>query len=166
MVRSILAQLLRKCDGIPAAVAALFSSCESGRQQPPLSAYVDVLRRIIIEIPRVFLVLDALDECDSRKVLLEVITTISDWEANNLHILLTSRKERDIQDIVEQIVRSENMVPLQSDQVDPDIRAYIVERLSKDKSLEKWHRSNEVEEEIESVLMKKAKGMYVLLCDC
>jgi hypothetical protein len=166
MVRSILAQLLRKCDRIPAAVAALFSSCESGRQQPPLSAYVDVLRRIIIEIPRVFLVLDALDECDSRKVLLEVITTISDWEANNLHILLTSRKERDIQDIVEQIVRSENIVPLQSDQVDPDIRAYIVERLSKDKSLEKWHRSNEVEEEIESVLMKKAQGMYVLLCDC
>ena len=165
MLRSILAQLLRKCAEIPVAVAALFSSCKSGLQQPPLSACVDVLRRVIIEIPRVFLVLDALDECNSRKELLEVITSISDWKANNLHVLLTSRKERDIQDTIVQIVNSENMVHLQSDQVDPDIRAYAVERLSKDKSLEKWRKSNEVQEEIESVLMKKAQGMYVLLCE-
>jgi Heterokaryon incompatibility protein (HET)/NACHT domain len=165
MVRSILAQLLRKYAEIPEAVAALFSSCDSGRQEPPLSACVDVLRRLIIEMPRVFFVLDALDECDSRKELLEAITSISDWEANNLHVLLTSRKERDIQDTIVQIVKSENIVPLQSDQVDPDIRAYIIERLSKDKSLEKWQKNNKVDMEIESVLMEKAQGIYVLLYD-
>ena len=163
MLQSILVQLVQKCAEIPVAVAALFSSFENGRRKPPLSACVDVLRRMIVEIPRIFLVLDALDECDNRKELLEVISSISDWKANNLHVLLTSRKERDIQDTVVQIVNSENMVHLQSDQVDPDIRVYIAERLSKDKSLEKWQKNNELSDEIQSVLMKKAQGMYVLL---
>ena len=162
MVRSIMAQLLRQCDDISDTVADLFLSCEKGNRQPPLKAYLEVLRLTISQIPRVFLVLDALDECDERKELLESIATISGWGLDDLHVLLTSRRERDIEVNVEQVVSSENVISLQSDRVDPDIRAYIVERLSEDRSLEKWARSKEVKAEIEGVLMRKAHGMYVL----
>jgi KaiC/GvpD/RAD55 family RecA-like ATPase len=163
MVRSILAQLLHKCTKVPAALAAFSPS--RGEQNPPLSICVDAIRQIVAQMPRVFLVLDALDECDSREELLEVIMSMSDWEAQTFHVLLTSRKERDIEDAVVQIIHSENMVPLRSQNVDPDVRAYIRKRLSKDRSLEKWRKDAKVQEEIERVLMRKVQGMYVFPCN-
>lgn len=160
MVRSILAQLLQSHAENSVAVAALFSSCNGGKRTPSLDACVDVFRQMINEIPRVFVVLDALDECESRKELLEILSSMSEWRAHNLHILLTSRKVRDIEDSLVQIIDNEYMICLRSELVDPDIRAYIRERLSRDKSLEKWQKGNEIEE-IERILMEKADGMYV-----
>jgi NACHT domain len=164
MIRSLLAQLLRSYVEIPAVLETLFSSCDKGQRQPSLNEYLEVLRQIIKEIPRMYLVLDALDECDTRDELLEIFISMADWNAGNLHILLTSRKERDIEDSFTEIVDSENIICIQSNLVDPDIRAYILERLSKDKDLKKWHKDSEIRGQIEHALMEKASGMYALSC--
>jgi ankyrin repeat domain-containing protein 50 len=157
MVRSILAQLVRKCVETPTVLTALFSAYDKGQRQPPLSVYVDALKQMTTELPRIFFVLDALDECDSREELLEILSLISEWKVNNLQVLLTSRKERDIEDTLVHIVDNENIICLQSNLVDPDILVYIIERLSGDQKLKKWRK----EKKIESVLIKKAHGMYV-----
>jgi hypothetical protein len=43
-----------------------------------------------------FIILDALDECKGRQELLENIDEIGKWKTEKLHILCTSRREKDI----------------------------------------------------------------------
>jgi hypothetical protein len=116
---------------------------------------------MIIEKPYLFIVLDALDECDDREELLQILTSVSEWKAHNTHICITSRKERDIEESLLQIIDRDYIIDAQSDLVDPDIRLYIVERLSRDNSMGKWRQGSQ-DKEIETVLMNKANGMYVV----
>jgi hypothetical protein len=52
------------------------------------------------------------------------------------------------------------MICLQHTLVDTDIRTYIQQRLLNDNKLEKWRKENKIREEIETVLIKGAHGMY------
>lgn len=45
-----------------------------------------------------YLVLDALDECITRSTLLKGLEEMDHWDLPNLHILVTSREETDIED--------------------------------------------------------------------
>jgi hypothetical protein len=122
----------------------------------------EALRQMISGMPHVYLVFDALDECGTRNELLEILTTIAGWNVKNLHIFLTSRKERDTEISLTEFINSENIICIQSELVDPDIRAYISERLCKDNDLRKWHKDIEIRDQIEHALMDKAGGMYVV----
>ena len=76
---------------------------------------------------------------------------------------MTSRKERDIEDVFTKFTDSISMIHLQSSHVDPDIRVYINARLLGDRKLEKWQKDNEIKAEVENVLTQKAHGTYVHL---
>jgi hypothetical protein len=88
------------------------------------------------------------------------IETAASWQLESLHIIVTSRKERDIESSLESLVDTCNIMPLQSAVVDEDIRKYVRHRISVDKKLKKW-RSGEIQAEIEIALMRGAHGMYV-----
>jgi hypothetical protein len=51
------------------------------------------------------------------------------------------------------------MVCLHSKLVDPDIEVYIRQRLSEDERLQKWRKDTQIQEEIETALVKGAHGM-------
>lgn len=160
MVRSLISQLLRQCVAVPTSLGALFSTCEHGQRHPSLDALLEVLQQMMREFPHVYIVLDALDECSERAELIKILETISAWQLQNSHILLASRRERDIESSLEKFIDQQNFVDLQSEVVDGDIQKYVQQRLSDDGRLSRWGKDPALRQDIEAALMKGAQGMY------
>jgi hypothetical protein len=163
MLRSLLCQFLQRSVTMPKGVNALFSSCENGKRQPSQHALLEVTRQTMQNFAQVYVVLDALDECTQRLELMDMLETVAGWQLDNLHLLMTSRKERDIEKSLEGYVKDENAVSLQRDVVDQDIQRYVQQRLYNDKGLAKWNKNAAIRHEIEAALMGGARGMYVFL---
>lgn len=160
MVKSLITQLSQQCTKIPTALETLFSSCENGQRQQSLDALLQALQQTIQEFPRSFIILDALDESTDRAELMEIIETMAGWKLENLHIMATSRRERDLESSLECLVEEHNTICLQSKVVDKDISTYVHHRLCDDKKLRKWYNNVEMRQEIETALMEGAHGMY------
>jgi hypothetical protein len=161
MLRSLLRQLLQRSVTIPRGVNALFSSCDNGQRQPSAHDLLEVTQQAAQEFTQVYVVLDALDECTQRSELMGMLEVVTGWQLDNMHLLMTSRKERDIESSLKSYVDEEDTVCLQSDIVDKDIQRYIQQRLSSDKDLVKWEKDIDMRQEIEAALMGGARGMHV-----
>jgi len=66
-----------------------------------------------------------------------------DWNFESLHILAMSRKENDIEVVVQPLVTCQ--LSIQSGVVNADIRVHIRERLSNDHKSKKWLVNVQVE---------------------
>jgi hypothetical protein len=86
---------------------------------------------------------------------LELIRKIREWKVGKVHVLATSRKEKDIEEALEPLVTSK--IGIQSAEVDGDIQLLIREQLHNDPKLKKWPAK--VQEEVEKTLMEGANGM-------
>lgn len=159
MLRSLIWQFSWQSDPIPASLGNLFSSCQNGQQQPSADALQESLRFIIQKLPQAYIVLDALDECAQCAELMEMLQIIAGWELQNLHLLVTSRREPDIESTLEEIVDDQRRICLESALVDKDIQRYVQHRLATDKTLRRW-RKDDIRQEIETILSSKANGMY------
>ncbi|KAF1928951.1 HET-domain-containing protein, partial [Didymella exigua CBS 183.55] len=160
MLRSLLCQLLQRSSMIPKGVDALFSSSDNGQRQPPLHALLEVIPQVMQQFTHAYIVLDALDECTSRPELMDVLETVAGYQLDSVHLLMTSRKERDIESSLEIYIKEEDTICLQRDVVDKDIQRYVQQRLSNDKSLTKWNKDAAIRQEIEAALMRGARGMF------
>jgi hypothetical protein len=161
MLRSLLYQVLQQISAVPHCLNALYLSCKDGQQQVSLHALLEVAEQTIKDLKQIYVVLDALDECKNRAELLDVLKMVAGWRLRNLHLLMTSRKEPEIESSLETYVDAQHQICLQSDLVDKDISLYVQHRLSSDKSLIKWSQDIAVRQEIEAALMRGAHGMYV-----
>ena len=161
MIRSLISQLSQQCDKIPTTLEALFSSCGNGQRQPSLDALLEVLYQMLLAFPQSYIVLDALDECADRAVLMGLLERIAGWRLENLHILVTSRREQDIENSLKSIIDEQSTICLESKLVDRDINKYVCQRLSNDKGLKKWQKDPDIMHEIEARLMEGAHGMYI-----
>jgi hypothetical protein len=161
MLRSLLRQLLQRSGTIPEGVDALFSSSENVEQQPSLHAVMEMTRQMLQQFKHAYVVVDALDECTQRSELLNMLETVAGWQLHNLHMLVTSRKERDIESSLKMHMDEEDIVCFQSNVVDSDIQRYIQQRLSDDRNLVKWNNHAAIRHEIEAALMRGACGMSV-----
>lgn len=140
-------------------IESMFYSHGRGKRQPTLDALLKALRELIRELPISYVVLDALDECNDRTELLEILETIVRWDLTKLHIIVTSRRERDIEISLKPLIGEPSQICLQSKIIDNDIRTYVRHRLSVDKNLKRWQKNVDVHQEIETALMGKAHGM-------
>jgi cysteinyl-tRNA synthetase len=159
MLRSLISQLSEQCVKMPLALEALYSSLDKGNRQPSLNALMNVLQEMLQEFPQSYLILDALDECADRAELMRILGQIAGWQVKEMRVLVTSRKERDIESSLDKIVNRECIICLQEQVVDKDIRAYVHQRLSDDKELKKWQKEDEIRREIEATLMEGSHGM-------
>ena len=102
LIRTLISQLSdRRHGGIAEKLADLYKRCGEVRQ-PSDEQLQNVLRDILDRFSQAYIMIDALDECtDREKTLNWVNKLISDTNRNraNLHIVVTSRPERDIQEI-------------------------------------------------------------------
>jgi hypothetical protein len=137
MLRSLLSQLLQRSVTIPKSVDVLFSACDNGHRQPSLHALLDVLPQVMQQFTHVYVVLNALNECTQRPELVDMLETVAGWQLNNMHLLMTSRKEWDIESSLESFVKEEDIISLQREVVDNNIHRYVQQRLSNDKTLAK-----------------------------
>jgi hypothetical protein len=127
-----------------------------GKKLPPtFDGMYSTLVSLVSGFDQVYICLDTLDECTERKRLLDLLERIPRKELTHLHILATSRREWDLEPLVE---IGTDCVDIQSAVVDTDIRLYIEDQLNNDRVLKK--RPILVKEVIMETLMKDAKGMY------
>ncbi|KAH7548916.1 hypothetical protein BM1_10689 [Bipolaris maydis] len=160
MLRSLLSQLLQRSSIMPKGVNALFLACNNGQRQPSSHELLEVIPQAMQQFTHVYVVLDALDECTQRLELMDALETMARRQLDSVHLLMTSRKERDIESSLVSYVKEEDTICLQRDVVDEDIQRYVQQRLSNDKTLTKWNKDVAIRQEIEAALMHGAQGMF------
>ena len=133
----------------------LFARHQKGQNQPTVEDLQVLLRKSIEAVPHVYLFLDALDECTEHEELLDFLAQLYEWDIQGLHILVASRRERDIEEGLEDLTAQQ--IPVRKEAVDDDIRLYVRKRLQEDKKFKRWPPN--VLEEIENSMMKKSNGM-------
>lgn len=108
---------------------------------------------------RIYVVLDALDECpqseNKRPALLNLLHDVRGWDASSLHMLVTSRREADIEDSFGYI-GSFTGITVAGPQVEEDIKMYLRQSLQGNK-FKKWKMS--LRRDVEMTLASKADGM-------
>jgi hypothetical protein len=118
-----------------------------------------MLFKVIEDVDDVFIVLDALDETPKnggRKQLLATISDIMVQSCPSLHMMVTSRREFDIEETLLPMLTSPAL-SVQGSGLDLDMKLYISRQLATDLQLSKW--SGDVKAEIESGLLAGANGM-------
>ncbi|RYP81096.1 hypothetical protein DL769_002152 [Monosporascus sp. CRB-8-3] len=159
MARSLLCQLYYQTPGVQNLLDSLYSSNNNGKSQPRVDSLCSTLREMIDSADNVRIVLDALDECSTRKELLDWIRSLHDMNSH-MCLLTTSRPEQDIESKIRDWARAADIVPLQSGLVREDICQFIHARVHNDNALSRWQGKPTVQEEIESALRDKADGMF------
>ena len=159
MIRSLILQLSSQYGSTPQSLEALHSSCVNGERQPTRDMLLATLHQIMESFEETFIILDALDECSERGELLEGLEEFYHWTDVNLHILSTSRREKDIEERLEPLTHCQGKIPIDSIHVNNDIRAYVHGKLQTELKLKRWCKEPRVQREIEDALMEKADGM-------
>ncbi|WQF89312.1 Putative NACHT nucleoside triphosphatase, P-loop containing nucleoside triphosphate hydrolase [Colletotrichum destructivum] len=162
-IRSLIAQLYRKSHDVQTHLDSLYSSCKSNSQQPSIDLLRSTFEGMAQQIGEVWIVLDALDECQARtglrnEGLLHWIESVLNSSQVNAHLLITSRPEHDIKSALERYV--DDQIILQSDLVAEDIRAYVHGTVRQHEGFKRWRTREEIQNEIESHLIEKANGMF------
>lgn len=157
LVCSFLLQLAQRTRRIPRGLVDLYNQHKYG--QPKIHDIKMTLRSILEGSEQSFLFIDALDEgideTGTRREILTFLTELSDWALPKVHILITSRKEADIEKSLTSLTRLRSICILTQQQ--KDIEKYVKSFLTTDSVLKKW--SAEAKEEIQDALTKNSNGM-------
>ena len=121
MLRSLIPQLWSQSRENANALDALYLACGSGASQPSLPMLMDALKDLVQSSPDAYIILDALDECKERAKLMLTIKEMTEWNIPSLHILVTSREERDIEESLSQFLDDKDRMCVQSAHVEKDI---------------------------------------------
>lgn len=167
LLRSVIRQLI---SSFPASsqmsdsllqLAVLFHQ-KFAERSPEVRDYTDLLEDVVSKFDRVFVMIDALDECaevdhtgsNNRAELISVLSGLS------IHLLVTSRQLGNIRDLMSASLE----IPIRPDQ--QDIQSYIKWRISDPKfgskklrQLAQTHKG--LEDEIIDVVCQKYSPVYV-----
>jgi hypothetical protein len=156
---SIVAQLCTHIGTLPLHIKQSYERSSYGKLQPSLDELTGILFEVVESLNQAFIVIDALDECPKgggRDLLLAVILDIKSRSLDNLHALVTSRREPDIEEYLTPLLTGPPIF-LQGSEMNGDIQSHISSVLATDPKLKRW--SNEIKQEIKDTLSKGANGM-------
>lgn len=153
MLCSIVAQL--SVSILSHEVDQLYHRCKDGQHRPCQHDLIETLVTLLNELPRTYLIVDALDECSERTQLLDSLRKIIQRTATHANVLVTSREEHDISKSLEGIISKS--VSLEGGGLDSDIKRHIQKCLENDVA---WKNdTSEVKQEIQETLVQGAHGM-------
>lgn len=117
VVRSLISQLYCERTDAQKHLDLLFASCNEGRSQPKCEFLCYTLSHMIEQVEEVWIVPNALDECNTRKGsatvgLLAWIRDLVSSEQRNIHLLVISRPEQDILSGLEDLAHNGKVVTL------------------------------------------------------
>jgi hypothetical protein len=107
----------------------------------------------------VSIVLDALDESKPRGELSAWLKTLVESTEIVCRLLITARREEDIESALRCWTRAEDRISIQQDEVNKDISAYVKDRVRNVHELKRRRRRPDLQREIETKLVEKAGGM-------
>ncbi|KDR70452.1 hypothetical protein GALMADRAFT_76164 [Galerina marginata CBS 339.88] len=161
LIRSLISQFSHQCRGTPAQLADLYNRY-GDHQQPSVFDLQDTLRDILDGFLAAYIVIDALDECTDRERTLNWVSKLLgggiDHKAKNLHVVVTSRPEQDIEGVLRPF--DPHAIDVGEATANKDIIKYIEFQMeSKLKGFDENTRK-----EIKSTLRDHADGSYVPPC--
>jgi ankyrin repeat domain-containing protein 50 len=135
--------------------AGLYTKC-NGLQQPNLDELVGVVLAEVSRTRRTFLMIDALDECPKEERQLFFETFVQGSLPSNLNVLITSRKEPDIDAALGPSFS--RTICIQNAVIDADVRVHVDKAIARDARLLKWKPA--IREEILNAIVDGSHGMY------
>ncbi|ETS83239.1 hypothetical protein PFICI_05115 [Pestalotiopsis fici W106-1] len=155
LLKSCVFQLISTKPGISKAATDLFEDKHMGLNEPSLDELLQTLLEEALLYNTVFLMMDGLDECPEkqRKVFLDKI--LQPLIKSDIHLLLTSRKETDIED---GLAGSAEVIAIQDSVVDADIRTHVHNIIAHDKRLSAMPSS--IQSEMLECIVSGAHGMF------
>ncbi|KAK1450831.1 hypothetical protein CMEL01_16782 [Colletotrichum melonis] len=160
MCRSLVFQLYTK-QVARKVLDDLMASHDYGQKQPTTQALFRCLWTMIQVSGKLYIVLDALDECDKRKELLEWMRDfISCPDLAHVQLIVTGRPEEEFKADVARWIGETNCIPLDKASVSADIWSYIGARLKQSKGFSKWTSTPAILRNIQDEVGGKADGMF------
>jgi Cdc6-like AAA superfamily ATPase len=159
MARTFISQIYLQHGDLENHLHSLFTACRSGGQQPSPESMLRILEAMLTGVNEPIIVLDALDESRTREAVLIWTETLLELGCPKLHVLVTSRKEADIESMMVKRRAQQEMLAIKSCEIDDDIRIYVQGRLLHDNDMSRWKSRPDIQEEIVTKLMEKADGM-------
>ena len=154
MVSSLLAILGCSMESQPQCIRDLHDKHLSGQQEPSFNDVVSALVSVLQGRPKVYILLDALDECSEHEKLLKCICTIEST-CKNVNIFVSSRREYNITEALVDRVKYD--IDMTTAAVDADIELFVRNFLSTDRALGKW--PSDIRAEIKDELCGRSGGM-------
>lgn len=155
MLRSIIVQLCYRKNHVPAELHQLYKQCQYGRYRPQRDNLMNLFAALLTTTYRTFIVLDGLDECSSgpdRDELVEFVTEMIQMPLKYINVMVTSRKEKDINEGLASSVTFS--VDLRVEGVQMDIWLHVYKCIERDKRLRTWDLDTK-----RLALVGKANGM-------
>ena len=154
MVSSLLGMLGCSVESQPHCIRDLHYKHLSGQQEPSFDDFFSALVSLLQERRKVYILLDALDECSEQDRLLKCICTIESI-CKNVNIFVSSRREYNITEVLVDHVMYN--IDMKVAPVDADIEIFVRNFLSTDRALVKW--PSDIRAEIKDELCRRSGGM-------
>jgi Cdc6-like AAA superfamily ATPase len=156
LLLSLVKQLVQELPSVPDGIKNLYERHKCRRTRPSFDEILTALHSIVADYSRVFIIIDALDECHGsdgyrQKLLSETFSLQAKTEVN---IFATSRF------IPEITKKFEGSVFLEIRASDEDVRRYLDGKIPLLRPF--VSRSLALQEEIKTEIIKVVEGMYVL----
>ena len=123
---------------------------------PTNQELLDLIVKLIQSFKEVYIVIDALDECDDYIHFLDVINAIHSRQLSHLHILVTSRREDDILESINGHITAEIHMSVKSTKA--DIISYVNAAVEHEHSFRKLSHAGQ--KCIREALLGGANGMF------
>ncbi|KAF7976481.1 hypothetical protein HWV62_6755 [Athelia sp. TMB] len=153
LIRSLIQQLWDELGRIPAALLNAYGNRPS-HPQPSINDLEGILHATIEEFREVYLIVDALDECDDREDLLTWISKLSNIQGLELHILFSSRPEHKIEGSIV-LLDHLHRIDFAGGSENPDLLKYIDDTLS---CKVKW--AAKTRDRVRVILLQGADGSF------
>ncbi|KAB8300991.1 hypothetical protein EYC80_002915 [Monilinia laxa] len=155
---SIIQQLIRQRYAIPKYVLDLYHEHTFMGRHLNKAEATHLLHSLISEFPRLYLVVDALDECDeTKKIRTDLIHELRTLPSNT-HVLLTSRRLGDIEE------KLSGYPHLEIRASDNDVQEYLEARIDREENILKFCKKDPtLRKTIVGKIAEKAHGMFLLV---
>ncbi|OCK74144.1 hypothetical protein K432DRAFT_430203, partial [Lepidopterella palustris CBS 459.81] len=155
LLASVLKQLVQARSTLPESVKSLYNRYKSKKTQPSVDDISTVLQSVAAEYSRVFIVIDALDECRAQGCRTQMLSKLSDLQTKcGTNLFATSRF---IPEIIEQFKQGSSLEIRANAR---DVWGYIDGRIS---DLPSFVRNRQdLQQEIKTEIVKAVDGMFLL----
>ncbi|KAH7268752.1 hypothetical protein B0J15DRAFT_441888 [Fusarium solani] len=157
LLRSLAFQLYHSGGEAANRLDSLFTHHDNGRRQPDTSALSACVDTIIQITGKVAVILDALDECTTRK---ELLSWMRGFASGNAQIIVTGRPEPDFNREIPSLFDERNCVLLDKRAINADIRSYVMAALERNPDFVDKKLSQDLLEKIRDKVGDGADGMF------
>lgn len=154
VVASILKQLASHKSTLPVPIAELHERFGKQRDHPQLQDLQTTLLLTCREFRQIFIIIDALDECDAKRHRKSFLKVLKDLENTSARVFVTSRPHPD--DIKQTLCASPRITVEANDS---DIRKYLAHKIGQDGDTDLIDEP--LKEEIVTTIADRAQGMLV-----